>query len=246
MKRFAVVAGLFATLLIAGAVTGFFFHSANTGRSGRNANRAPSGKPSPAQPLGAAASLQPANAAAQPSQPEQAASENAAVPAALVESVNANFSGYRIPAAADIKDAWAGKEAGASPFLAQGDFDGDGRNDAAVIIIGDSDWKLVIFEQDEQQHYAPAAVFRAKTVEEAPLYARYNVIAAPQHLILKSMRKGETWVVEGGDVSNDFALKLDSIELVYQPKPDFIDKSLILFADGKYQPQWEDSFVQVR
>src|SRR5262249_38084951 len=134
----------------------------------------------------------------------------------------------------------------ASPFLAQGDFNGDGRSDAAVIILGENDWKLVIFEQDEQQHYAPAAVFRAKTVEEAPLYARYNVIAAPQHLILKTMRKGETSVVKGGDVPNDFALKFDSIELVYLPKPTLIDKSLILFTDGKYQPQWEDSFVQIR
>src|SRR5262245_53506213 len=247
MKRLpVVVAASFATALIAGAVTGFLFHGAKSGRSGRNANGLLAGKPSPAQPMVAAAPVQPAAVTAQPSQPEQSPSGNDSVPAALVDSVNANFSGYRIPAATDIKDAWAGKEAGASPFFAEGDFTGDGRKDAALIILGDSDWKLVIFEQDEQQHYTPAAVFRAKTVEEAPLYARFNVIAAPQQLILKTMRKGETWVVEGGDVSNDFALKFDSIELIYLPKPTVIDKSLILFIDGKYQPQWEDSFVQIR
>lgn len=168
------------------------------------------------------------------------------VPASLADSVSANFPGYRIPAPSDIKEAWNASDAGASPFLAQGDFNGDGRTDAALIILGDKDWKLVIFEQDDQQHYAPAAIFRAKSVEEVPGQSADAVIASPQQLILAAIKQGETWAPEGGDVPTEIKLKFNGIALSHRPTPHTDSKSLIFFDDGKYQTQWADSLLQIR
>jgi hypothetical protein len=247
MRKLAIVA--LPALFVITAAMGFLFSRtpSNASHSVRNANRGATSHPAAAHTGSAAASspIAPAPSAAQATtQPES--SGTYLLPASLTESVAANFAGYHVPSPADIKEAWGAKDAGVTPFLAQGDFNGDGRIDAALIILGESDWKLVIFEQDDQQRFAPAAVFRPKTIEEVPGHSANSVIAAPQHLVLSTIEQGETWAPEAGDVPTEVKLKSDGIRLSWRPKPNYDYQSLIYFDDGKYQTRWAETLLQVR
>lgn len=246
MKKLAVVA--LPGLLVITAAMGFLstLTRNNASHSISDASREASSRSAAAQTVAPASPNPPA-----PTPPAAQATTQSSppatspVPPALAESVTANFPGYRVPGAAEIKEAWSASDAGASPFIAQGDFNGDGRIDAALIILGASDWRLVIFEQDDQQHYAPTAVFRAKTIEE--LSSSGNaVIASPQQLLLATIKQGETWTPEAGDVRSEVRLKSDAIALSHRATPDIDSKLLIFFDDGKYQTQFADSLLQIR
>jgi len=246
MKKLGVVA--LPGLLVITAAMGFLSSLTrnNASHSISDASRETSSRSAAAQTVAPAIPNPPAPAPATTQAMTQSLpSATSSVPPALSESVTGNFPGYRIPGPADIKEAWSASDAGASPFLAQGDFNGDGRTDAALIILGESDWKLVIFEQDDQQHYAPAAIFRAKTTEEVPGQSADTVIASPQQLILATMKQGETWAPKAGDVATEVKLKSDGIALSHRATADRDSKSLIFFDDGKYQTQFADSLLQI-
>lgn len=246
MKKIAIFAlpGLFVIT----AAMGFLFSRTPSIASHpvRNANHEVTSHPATHTASRVASNPMPQAPSATEATTQSAFSGTYLLPASLTESVAANFTGYHVPSPADIKEAWGAKDAGTTPFLAQGDFNGDGRIDAALIILGESDWKLVIFEQDDQQHYAPAAVFRPKTIEEIPGHSAKSVITVPQHLVLSTIEQGETWVEDSGDVSSDFNLKFDGIKLSYRTKATFIDDNFLIYFDsGKYQGGTE-SLLQIR
>lgn len=73
------------------------------------------------------------------------------LPTTVNEIVQKNFPGYRLPKSNDYKLDWKHfYEVDKTPFVALGDFNGDGNNDIALLLIGtekDKLWKLVVFHK---------------------------------------------------------------------------------------------------
>jgi hypothetical protein len=168
------------------------------------------------------------------------------LPDGLSASIRSNFEGYRVPEGKDITSGWTvDKGPGAFSFLCLGDFNGDGAEDAAIILIGEEGWKFVIFEKDGPGQYRPAFVARPKNKEELGKGWEEEILAAPQHLLLRTVKKGETWAPEADDDPNLGPMKSDAIEIVAKPIPNAYFSSLILFKDGKYQQVYREPLVAV-
>lgn len=75
------------------------------------------------------------------------------LPASLVSQIKKDYPEYRVPSRGDLTGAWAEGTRATYPFMATGDFDGDQRTDTALILLGDGDWKFVVFHQKERGPY---------------------------------------------------------------------------------------------
>ena len=200
-------------------------------------------------PAGPAASASVLTALSQDQRPDGSANRRIgqeALPEAMQASVVANFPGYRVPEGKDITGGWAiDKQPGAFSFLCRGDFNGDGVEDAAVILIGQQSWRLVIFENNSLGQYRPAFVARPKNKAELGKYWENQILSAPQQLIIRTVKKGETWAPEADDDPNLGRLKVDSIEMVAKPIPNAYFSSLVIFEGGKYQQVYLDPLVEL-
>lgn len=164
----------------------------------------------------------------------------------LRATINADFPRYRVPKGKDMTGAWStGKQPGAPSFLCRGDFNGDGTEDVAVILIGEPGWRLVIFDRDHQGQYRPAFVARPKNKEELGKYSEQRTLSEPQQVLLRTVKKGETWAPEAGDDPNLGPMRADAIELVAKPVPNAYFASLIMFKEGKYQQVYLDPLVEL-
>lgn len=178
--------------------------------------------------------------------PNNSVTPEPSLPEALRASVNASFPGYRIPHGKDIADGWAiDKSPGVFSFLCRGDFNGDGSEDAAIILISEQSWRFVIFEKDLQGEYRPAFVARPKNKEEIGKYEEKQILSQPQQLLLRTVKKGETWAPEAGDDPNLGPMKTDAIELIAKPLPNAYFASLIMFKEGKYQQVYLDPLAEL-
>ncbi len=168
------------------------------------------------------------------------------VPSGLQTGIKTNFPSYRVPEAKDMKAGWTvNKKLGFSPFLCLGDFNGDGIEDAAIILIGEQTWRLVIFEQDKQGEYRPTFVARPKTKPELGKYWENEILLTPQQMLLRKVRKGETWAPEAGDDPQLGKLKVDAIELTAKPAPNADFASLLIWEKGKYRQVFGDPVVEL-
>lgn len=164
----------------------------------------------------------------------------------LEASIKSNFPGYRAPQAKDMTSNWAvEKQASASPFMCRGDFAGDGADDTAIILIGEEGWRLVVFQKDGRGKYRPAFVARPKNKEELGKYWEKEILAAPQQLVLRTVKKGNTWAPEADDDPNLGPMTVDAIELIAKPVPNYYFSSLLVFKEGKYQQIYRDPLVEV-
>ena len=182
----------------------------------------------------------------QPSDESANRSVNQAMPLpdGLQASITASFPGYRVPDGKDITSGWTvDKQPGGPSFLCHGDFNGDGMEDVAIILIGE-EWRLVIFQGNNQGQYRPAFVARPKNKEELGKYWKNQILSVPQQLLLRTVKKGETWAPEAGDQKWG-ELKVDSIELLAKPVPNSDFKALIVFEEGKYQQVFLDLLVEL-
>jgi len=174
------------------------------------------------------------------------ASQEPFLPEGLQASVTANFPGYRVPEGKDIWGGWTvDQQPGAFSFLCRGDFNGDGTVNAAVILIGDQDWRFVILEKDTQGRYQPAFVARPKNKEELGKYWEQQILIAPQQLLLRTVKKGEIWAPEAGDDPNMGPMRFDTIEMIAKPSPNAYFASLIIFKEGKYQQLFLEPLVEL-
>ena len=173
---------------------------------------------------------------------EDRTTENAALlPPALVNSIKKSFPDYHVPAAGDLTGHWAEKkQTGVPPFICQGDFNGDGLTDAAVILIGQNVWRLVIFEQRRGGDFFPAYVARPKLRVELPKVGKDGEdtsIEAPQEVLLKTIAKGQLWAPEGGDQPHEVKLPVDGIVVEHFKKlryAELDETTLVRFQDGQF------------
>ncbi len=178
--------------------------------------------------------------------PKDRASDRALVPTGLEESIKASFPSYRVPEEKDITGGWVvGRKPGSSAFICLGDFNGDGIEDAAIILIGEQAWMLVVFEQDRLGKYRPAFVGRPKTKQELGLYWENEILLMPQQVLLRTVRKGETWAPEAGDDPHLGRLRVDAIALTTKPKPNADFASLVIWKGGRYQQVFSEPLVEL-
>ena len=134
----------------------------------------------------------------------------------LVSQIKKEFAAYRIPTKDDRTGVWASGTHGETPFVASGDFDGNGRIDTALILLGDGDWKLVVFHQMDDGGY-----------RSFPLLTLPNPMSdgsEVQSWVLKVMRKGAERKKEHYDenenngavtVVGKYKFPVDVVELIH-------------------------------
>ncbi len=168
------------------------------------------------------------------------------LPSSLQASIRANFSSYRVPENKDLKAAWVrDRKLGSSPFLCLGDFNGDGIEDTALILIGERTWRLVIFEQDKQGEYRPTFIARPKSKQELGKYWENEILLNPQQMLVRKVPRGATWAPEVGDVPHPERLKVDAIELTVEPAPNVPFASLLVQEKDKYRQLFGDPLVEL-
>jgi hypothetical protein len=155
---------------------------------------------------------------------KKAGDEVLVLPGHLNDSIRAQFPGVRVPAAKDRTGLWESDADDCTlPFAVWGDFNGDGRTDVALILLGDKEWKFVIFHQTDSG-YVAAHSGGAKTDTADAL------IQSPQILSLKLIPKGKTYTYSGSRKLR-YTFKTDAIE--FSASEQFL--SLWHWKDGKYE-----------
>ncbi len=103
-------------------------------------------------------------------------------PVDLPEGVRAlvakDFPTLRIPDDTDITYEWLIEEGG-DPFVSRADLDGNGLEDIALVLLGASEWKIVVFNQTSRGVFATAFVEEGKHGPGTPL-------ACPQQITFPS------------------------------------------------------------
>ena len=172
-----------------------------------------------------------------------------ALPARLLTAITENFPRYHVPAGSDLTGLWAkAGQAGTPPFICQGDFNGDGLADAAIVLIGRDAWRFVIFEQGPGGDFLPAYIARPQLPTELPKGGEDISIEAPQEMILERIAKGQVWAPEGGDERYEVRLQTDGIVLHHRKKlryADLDEATMISYADGRFKQHFSELLVPV-
>lgn len=177
--------------------------------------------------------------------PQNRPSEKTLIPSGLKEAIKADFPSYRFPEERDLTGEWAVRKSGSYSFLCFGDFNGDGVEDAALVLISEQAWRLVVLEQRSPGEYRPAFVARPKTKEELGRYWADEILLTPQQMLLHKVGKGETWAPEAGDDPHLGRLKRDAIALTAKPKPNADFASLLIWEGGKYRQVFYEPLVEL-
>ena len=76
------------------------------------------------------------------------------IPSSIKVLIEKEFASYRIPKQKDIQGVWKDRiDQKRSTYYTSGDFDGNGLEDLAMILLGQKDWKLVAFHQISKGQY---------------------------------------------------------------------------------------------
>lgn len=123
---------------------------------------------------------------------EAAPQEPPAVPAAVLAAMSEKFPGYRLAQPADFGET---SFQGPSRAVVQGDFDGNGLVDTAVVLVGADGWQVVPFIQE------PAGTFTGTAVEhfvgsDAEFRRRVPVTG----LHVETLIKGQSLRAQGRDL----------------------------------------------
>lgn len=133
---------------------------------------------------------------------------------ALVAHIRREFPAYHLPTQADMTDEWLAH--GVEPFMTTGDFDGNGRGDTALILLGGVHWKLVAFHQDARGSYRS---FLLATVRYPPADD-----AEGGRWTLGTMQKGEernqeSWDENSGNgevtIVGKYKFPVDAVDLLH-------------------------------
>ncbi len=110
------------------------------------------------------------------------------LPPKLNESIRKELPGFRVPEAKDHTGNWnQNTDAGNLPYAVWGDFQGDGRTDVALILLGSKEWKLAIFHQTDSGFtlgYSQGSKFEGPDAQ----------VPSAQILSLKLVPKGKPYV----------------------------------------------------
>jgi hypothetical protein len=169
-----------------------------------------------------------------------------ALPPRLLTAVAENFPQYHVPAGIDLTGLWAkAVQEGSLPFLCHGDFNGDGLDDYAIVLIAQNNWRFVIFEQRPGGEFLPGYIARPHLPAELPKAGENTSIEAPQELILEKLAKGQVWAPEAGDEPYEVKLQTDGIILHDRKKLRYADldaTTLVSFANGRFR---QDNFAEL-
>ena len=109
------------------------------------------------------------------------------LPESVPKTIRADFPDFRIPGQSDMKGLWATEtEPGSLPYFAQGDFNGDGRQDFALVLAGQKDYSFVIF------HGEADCTFSVGYKTTLP----FNEGITLQSVFIRTIPKGEEKVIE--------------------------------------------------
>lgn len=123
----------------------------------------------------------------------------------LAAAVSACCAGLRLPGGGDMREPWSLQT---HNMAVEGDFNGDGELDAAVLLIeagAGGGPTLAVFHSGDGRYHL---VHRQKVDRLDDV-----VIERPQDAVLRVVRRGEEWAPEGGDVPRSYPHSFDAIEL---------------------------------
>ncbi len=121
------------------------------------------------------------------------------LPASLLEAIRAAFPEARVPTRADCAGAWSKRAGKSSPFITWGDFNDDGLEDVALILVGPATrWVVVVFTQVQGGKYSSVAISHGKLVKLID-----EGCPEPTRLLMSTIKKGATGAAVRVDASGN-------------------------------------------
>lgn len=151
------------------------------------------------------------------------------LPEKLSQLIREHLTGFRVPEPKDCTGNWdQDTDAGNLPYAVWGDFQGRGRTDVALILLGNREWKLAVFHQH-------ASGFNIAYSNRRKIDAPDALVRSPQTLSLKLVAKGKPYVLgtisKAGKEEQRYSFAVDAIE--FSGLETFL--SLRYWKEGKYQ-----------
>jgi hypothetical protein len=129
------------------------------------------------------------------------------LPQAVIDSVRRDFPGYRVPATADLKGAWASEWAkGVPAFAAWGDYDGNRLTDVAILLLGEGEWKFVVLNQVSLGQY------KSRILNGGPITQSAVNLGRPEAIVLKTLPKGRSIRIGSNEEAVTLKYSNDAIE----------------------------------
>ncbi len=159
----------------------------------------------------------------------RAGQEYLVLPVKLSAAIEKEAPRFRVPGPKDRSGNWdQDTEAGNLPYAVWGDFNGDGRTDVALILLGNKEWKLTIFHQTE-------AGFRLVHSTGSKTEGPDAQVPSAQVLSLKLVPRGKPYVyttlTNAGRKEKRYNFEYDAIE--FSAVEQFL--SIVYWKAGKYE-----------
>lgn len=153
------------------------------------------------------------------------------LPDPLERLIAERYPGYRVPDTSDVTGLWArAKTPGTFPFAVWGDFNGDSLQDAGLILLGKTTFRIVIFNKTQRGYVLALEMGDEFDAPPAgvPFYQRLLIRMIPRGKIVE-FNPGEN--AAAGEGVFRFHAQHDSIMVnVFDEL-----KSIIAWRDGAYQ-----------
>ena len=123
------------------------------------------------------------------------------LPAPLAKAIARDYSGFDVPREEDIAGPWAAKwRPGHVPFLAWGDYNGDGRIDIVTILFSSAQWRVVVFHRTDHEGYVSIPIGGAfdrdvNNPDNGQFGAEYH--------FLSTFPKGQEYTKQGYDENSE-------------------------------------------
>lgn len=158
--------------------------------------------------------------AADPKITKEAGKTTLSLPPDFLAAIQAEFPEYRVPNESDLTYYWATQSL---PYIAWGDFNGDGLIDIAVLLIKDGGWKEVIMHKTGQG-YVPGLVNDGVIVH----FSIQGGVHSHQELIIRTIPANE---VTPCGRNNPFSHNLDSLMISVVEQAG----EIFFWSNGSYQ-----------
>jgi hypothetical protein len=150
------------------------------------------------------------------------------LPDSVREMIRLKLPDLKVPGPSDVKGLWATETpSGSLPYFAQGDYNGDGRKDFALVLSDQKDYWLVVFQQATDCTYSVAYKTGGSFSEGITL----------QSVFVRTIPKGEEKVMQsigpGGKQVESMKYKFETDALEWTTVGGSV--SLVYWKNGKYQ-----------
>jgi hypothetical protein len=117
-------------------------------------------------------------------------------PEEVLSALKKDYPRYRLPGILDLVGLWAYERKQHSsrfPFLCTGDFNGDGRDDIALLVINSEGWKTLIYHHELSGY--------VRRYDGGNSFGSNTSVYGPQQIVLETVKKGQ--VVSGIPMHHD-------------------------------------------